>query len=228
MTLKALRLLLGVFATFFLVLTHSVLALEAKWLYAGAFKVEKARYCLALDKSAEKNKCLSETFSDKLLKKENVLEQLTLIGFTAGRLIRECSVDEIEKALLPEIQKNEIYGCLPLSFEPQKAKQNTPVKPHYQKYTKLIIRFEQQVNQELLISAIKPTHKLLNLVCEDFNWDAVLKLVQPYLSDFLYTALVMQGESSEYRVSAAALEAMDDSLPEPIRRVLQAMIDADC
>ena len=217
-------------AVSFLVFPISTVALDSEWLYAGAFKVENARYCLALEEGAEKNQCFSESFTKDLLKKENVAEQLSLIGYTAGKKIRECTETELNKAVLGSAQKNEIYGCLPLQFERTSLKGGVKfsVKPYRKKYAKLILKFEQQTDKTLLISGIKPSDKTLALVCEDFEWDDVLKLAQPYLSDFLYTALVMQGESSEYRLSAAASQAMDDSLPEPVRKILQAMIDADC
>ena len=66
------------------------------------------------------------------------------------------------------------------------------------------------------------------VVCEDVSWNDVLLLVEPYLSDTLYTALVMQGSSSEYHASAAAKQAMDKSLPEDVRRTLTLIIEAGC
>ncbi len=71
-------------------------------------------------------------------------------------------------------------------------------------------------------------NKPLNMVCNDYSWSDVEILVMPYLDDVLYTALVMQGQSSNYEVSAAASQAMDDSLPDVIKRILQALIVADC
>lgn len=70
--------------------------------------------------------------------------------------------------------------------------------------------------------------KPLNIVCSAYSWSDVETLVMPYLDDMLYTALVMQGQSSNYEVSAAASQAMDDSLPDVIKRILQALIDANC
>ena len=68
----------------------------------------------------------------------------------------------------------------------------------------------------------------LNLSCDDFSWSDIEQLVQPYLSDELYTALVMQGQSSEYRSSAAASQAFDNNLPASVKRILRALIDKDC
>lgn len=65
-------------------------------------------------------------------------------------------------------------------------------------------------------------------VCKQYDWSSVQALVEPYLSDLLYTAMVMQGQSSEYRASDAASQAMDDSLPENIKTILQSIIDAGC
>ncbi len=66
------------------------------------------------------------------------------------------------------------------------------------------------------------------MTCQDYSWSDVEALVQPYLDEVLYTALVMQGQSSNYKVSMAAIQAMDESLPDVIKRILQSLIDADC
>ena len=71
-------------------------------------------------------------------------------------------------------------------------------------------------------------NRTLNMTCQDYNWSDVETLVQPYLDDVLFTALVMQGQSSNYNVSAAAAQAMDNSLPDTIKLILKALIDADC
>lgn len=57
----------------------------------------------------------------------------------------------------------------------------------------------------------------LSMSCEDYRWSDVETLVQPYLDDELYVALVMQGQSSNYSISAAASQAMDESLPDVIK-----------
>ena len=66
------------------------------------------------------------------------------------------------------------------------------------------------------------------MTCQDYSWSDVEALVQPYLDEVLYAALVMQGQSSNYKVSMAAIQAMDESLPDVIKRILQSLIDADC
>ncbi len=75
-------------------------------------------------------------------------------------------------------------------------------------------------------SAEKP--QALPLTCEDYSWSDVEILVQPYLDDVLHTALVMQGQSSGYITSEAARQAMGESLPDGLKRLLQALIDAEC
>lgn len=70
--------------------------------------------------------------------------------------------------------------------------------------------------------------KSLNMTCQDYSWDDVQVLVQPYLDDVLYTSLVMQGQSANYETSSAAMQAMDDALPEVVKRILRALIEADC
>ncbi|RDV29285.1 hypothetical protein DXV75_02180 [Alteromonas aestuariivivens] len=69
----------------------------------------------------------------------------------------------------------------------------------------------------------------LPLTCEDFDWGDVETLVQPYLDDDVYVALVMQSQSSEYHTSAAAQQVLnEETLPEPIIRLLTALVDARC
>ena len=70
--------------------------------------------------------------------------------------------------------------------------------------------------------------KTLTMTCQDYSWSDVETLVQPYLDDALYTALVMQGQSANYKTSEAASQAMDESLPEVVKRILRAIIEADC
>ena len=68
----------------------------------------------------------------------------------------------------------------------------------------------------------------LKMTCQDYNWSDVETLVQPYLDDSLFTALVMQGQSSNYKTSAAASQAMNEALPDVTKRILRALIKADC
>lgn len=68
----------------------------------------------------------------------------------------------------------------------------------------------------------------LSMSCQDYSWSDVEMLVQPYLDDSLYTALVMQGQSSNYKISEAASQAMDEALPDVVKRILRALIKADC
>ncbi|WP_144393788.1 hypothetical protein [Pleionea sediminis] len=79
-----------------------------------------------------------------------------------------------------------------------------------------------------LLADSEQEDKPLELSCQDFEWQDVEELVRPHLDDTLYTALVMQGQSSEYRTSAAARQVIHESLPHVIQRILQALIDADC
>ena len=65
-------------------------------------------------------------------------------------------------------------------------------------------------------------------LCQNYTWNDVEELVQPYLDDSLYVALVMQGQSSNYNVSAAARQAMDKSLPKEVIRLLKTIIEANC
>ena len=53
---------------------------------------------------------------------------------------------------------------------------------------------------------------VLNITCQDYSWSDVEVLVQPYLNGVLYTALIMQGQNSDYDESIAAVQAMDDCM----------------
>lgn len=68
----------------------------------------------------------------------------------------------------------------------------------------------------------------LGINCQDYSWSDVELLVQPYLDDVLYTALVMQGQSANYKTSEAAMQAMDESLPEDVKGILRGLIDGGC
>jgi len=70
--------------------------------------------------------------------------------------------------------------------------------------------------------------RVLNLSCQNFTWSDVQTLVEPYLDDTLYVALVMQGQSSEYNASEAASMAMDEKLPEVIKMILKSIIKENC
>ena len=68
----------------------------------------------------------------------------------------------------------------------------------------------------------------LKLSCKDISWNDVEKLAEPYLDEVLMTALVMQGQSSDYHASAAASQAIDKNMPEVVQRILAAIIKANC
>ena len=74
----------------------------------------------------------------------------------------------------------------------------------------------------------KEKEKVLNLTCKDFSWSDVEILVEPYLDDTLNTALVMQGQSSGYKTSAAASMAMASSMPDAIQGILNFLDKANC
>jgi hypothetical protein len=64
-------------------------------------------------------------------------------------------------------------------------------------------------------------------ICEEYEWHDVVTLVQPYLNETLYAALIMQGQSSEYHPSAAS-HVMDKSLPKDVQNILNLLIAAKC
>lgn len=70
----------------------------------------------------------------------------------------------------------------------------------------------------------------ISIQCEEIEWADVQQMVQPYLSDIEYTALVMQGQSSEYNAAVAAghVLAYEAELPRIVRSVLSSIVEADC
>ncbi|MGB1199545.1 MAG: hypothetical protein ACPG46_10890 [Thalassotalea sp.] len=75
---------------------------------------------------------------------------------------------------------------------------------------------------------IRANDKLSSLTCEDFNWSDVVTLVEPYLDETLYVALVMQGQSSDYKTSIAASMVIDNSFPINIQKILEFIVKSDC
>lgn len=72
--------------------------------------------------------------------------------------------------------------------------------------------------------------KNVMISCNSLEWNDIEALVAPYLDETHSVALTMQGQSSEYRVSTAAEQAMVHSknLPNIVKQILQAIIDAEC
>lgn len=64
--------------------------------------------------------------------------------------------------------------------------------------------------------------------CKDIAWSDVQTLVKPYLSEDLNTALVMQGQSANYKVSLAAEQVIGEPLPDIINTILESIVAADC
>ena len=75
-----------------------------------------------------------------------------------------------------------------------------------------------------------PQDNLITLSCSEYTWTDVELMVQPYLPDELITAYVMQGQSSEYKVTAAAKHALDMgiSYPDSISFLLQKINALNC
>jgi len=67
-----------------------------------------------------------------------------------------------------------------------------------------------------------------NTICDKYGWSEVEYLVRPYLSEVLYSALVMQGQSADYRASAAAEQALEKHMPENVKETLRLIIAANC
>lgn len=59
--------------------------------------------------------------------------------------------------------------------------------------------------------------------CSSHDWQSVQDLVFPYLDDEMQTAMVMQAQSSEYHISAAADFALtfEESYPDSLVTLLK-------
>lgn len=70
----------------------------------------------------------------------------------------------------------------------------------------------------------------ISLPCDQIHWSDIEQLVQPYISDLEYTALVMQGQSSEYDLTVAAAQALayTAEIPQVVRLVLLEIVESDC
>jgi len=79
-----------------------------------------------------------------------------------------------------------------------------------------------------LVKSESVTSNAENRICEQYGWSEVEYLVQPYLSDVLFTALVMQGQSADYRASAAAEQALEKHMPENVKAILRSIITENC
>ena len=69
---------------------------------------------------------------------------------------------------------------------------------------------------------------VLKVSCQDYGWSDVEALVQPHLDDVLFTALVMQGQSANYKTSAAAEQVIGENLPEDVKEIMRELIKANC
>ena len=67
-----------------------------------------------------------------------------------------------------------------------------------------------------------------DVFCKKYDWGKVEALVEPYLDEASYTALVMQGLSSEYNTSVAAHQAMHSQLPDEIYNILSRIVKLNC
>ena len=66
--------------------------------------------------------------------------------------------------------------------------------------------------------------------CTENSWSDVERIVQPFVSEEMFTSLVMQAQSSEYNVSAAADHALgiSDSYPDSVISMLKLIQKLDC
>lgn len=74
------------------------------------------------------------------------------------------------------------------------------------------------------------TGRVITINCDALEWEDIEALVAPYLHVDLQINLMHQRQSSNYRLMAAAEEAMAiaEDMPEAIAVLLQAIVDAKC
>jgi len=78
-------------------------------------------------------------------------------------------------------------------------------------------------------SATFSSEKTSHYVCSLYDWGKVEALVEPYLDEYLMTALIQQGGSAEYRTSVAADQALGSaSFPAHIEAVLISLSKHNC
>jgi len=65
-------------------------------------------------------------------------------------------------------------------------------------------------------------------ICDKYDWGSVTSMVSPYMDNYLHTALIMQGQSSDYNSSEAARQAFSNDMPERVKAILKSIIEADC
>lgn len=79
-------------------------------------------------------------------------------------------------------------------------------------------------------SGTKPESGSGQFSCKEYTWSDIQTLVEPHISGELYTSLVMQGQSSGYKVSAAADHAIElsENYPDSVLLLLRKIQKADC
>lgn len=65
----------------------------------------------------------------------------------------------------------------------------------------------------------------LKISCADHDWQSVEKMVFPYLEEDMQTAMIMQGQSSEYKTHMAADFALtfEESYPDSVVQILRKL-----
>ncbi len=74
------------------------------------------------------------------------------------------------------------------------------------------------------------TNKKAEITCSDYGIAEIEKLIQPHLSDTLYTAFVMQEQNSGYNMSTIAAQAleMDTTYPDSVTSLLKKIAGSIC
>lgn len=76
----------------------------------------------------------------------------------------------------------------------------------------------------ILFISLSCTHtKPQSFQCSDHDWQSVQELVSPYLNDEMQSSMVMQAQSSEYHINAAADFALtfEESYPDSLVMLLK-------
>jgi len=79
---------------------------------------------------------------------------------------------------------------------------------------------------QVLLACSSSTPKLT--LCQKYDWDKIVYLVEPYMDENMHTALIMQGQSSDYNTAQAAYQALGSVDNKEIEAILEQVIKANC
>ena len=87
--------------------------------------------------------------------------------------------------------------------------------------TKAVLSLAIPIVLAFSVSCIQTKPKAFR--CLDYDWHSIHDMVFPYLEDDIQVAMIMQGQSSNYKISMAAdfALAFEDSYPDSLAVLLK-------